>query len=98
MKDYVGTWQMADASGSADMTVTTIAAPPQLKLVLPESMKLPGGREILLRSVSATTFRATDKSGGVVQFILKSQGHAELSMKGHSPGAWSYFDTDLTRQ
>ncbi|MGC1550422.1 MAG: hypothetical protein WA777_18025 [Rhodanobacter sp.] len=97
MESYVGTWQLANVPGSTDLTVTTSSVSPQLKLALPENMTLLSGQTVLLDRVDTATFRATDKSGVVVQFSLKSSGHAELTMKSSKPGVWQYFDTDLTR-
>ena len=98
LANYVGKWMMSDVPGSSAKEIVTTASALQLEVLLPAGMKLSGSRLVTLTRFDATGFSATDKSGVVIKFILKSPGHAEFSMKGYSPGKWSYFDTDLTRE
>ena len=98
LANYVGKWMMSGVPGSSAKEIVTTASAPHLELLLPAGMKLSSGRLVTLMRFDATSFSATNKSGVVIKFILKSPGHAEFSMKGHRPGKWSYFDTDLTRE
>ena len=95
---FAGRWTMAGAAGApSSLRVTANTTTSYLMVTLPDSPQGPGNRTVRLDRVDATRFRSADGADVRVDFVLKSPGQAELTVKYWTSHAWHYWDADLTR-
>lgn len=95
MTAFAGNWSATGTPTGMSDVVTTASAP-QLRLVLPESLKLPDGRVFLLEPENANTYAVND-NGTRIAFALTSPGHADLSIKGHNDTRSAYLKMTLVK-